>query len=260
MDEGAGNVVHDLSGYGHNGTIVSATWEPESLHFDGSNDYVDLGTAVGNFGTGEFTISAWVYSTADASNYAVTGNGQTAANDWLLYNNAGDLRFYADAGVGDIRITDWFTDRLNQWVHIVVRGFIGAGIDLDLWGNGILLGSDTTFSQAIGLDHNTIIGACEDGTARFWAGNIRNVLFWNRALSPSEIQQLYADPEAWRPSVEPLLTLAYTSGGAPATNPRTHVIWVGCLPPLFILGLSLAFVLANKQKMSGEHKCHQRKL
>ncbi|MHC4236297.1 MAG: serine/threonine protein kinase, partial [Planctomycetota bacterium] len=40
------------------GLVTSGTGEAFSL--DGVDDYVDLGTAVGNFGTGDFTVDLWV--------------------------------------------------------------------------------------------------------------------------------------------------------------------------------------------------------
>ena len=53
FDEGEGNVLHDLSGNGNDGTIYGAKWVDgkygKALEFDGRNNYVDCGDENFNF-------------------------------------------------------------------------------------------------------------------------------------------------------------------------------------------------------------------
>jgi len=52
FDECSGNIAHDSSGHGYDGTIYGATWVPSgsgcALYFDGVDDYVDLDTHAEN--------------------------------------------------------------------------------------------------------------------------------------------------------------------------------------------------------------------
>ncbi|MFQ6120757.1 MAG: hypothetical protein ACE5KE_12850 [Methanosarcinales archaeon] len=45
FDEGSGNIAHDISGNGNDGSVYGASWTSgkvgKALDFDGSNDYVD---------------------------------------------------------------------------------------------------------------------------------------------------------------------------------------------------------------------------
>ena len=58
---GSGTTWFDRSGNGNNGTLTNGpTFSSDnggSIVFDGTNDYVNCGTTLGNFGTSNFTIN-----------------------------------------------------------------------------------------------------------------------------------------------------------------------------------------------------------
>jgi len=86
FDEGSGNIAHDSSGHGYDGTIYGATWVPcgsgYALDFDGIDDYVDLDNHSQNLGfnkTDDLIFSFWfkssqnnigrIYSSSSANGY-----------------------------------------------------------------------------------------------------------------------------------------------------------------------------------------------
>jgi hypothetical protein len=76
FNEGSGDIAHDLSGYGHDGTIHGATWTSNSvsgyaLDFDGTDsDYIEIDNPDGlKFSDESFSLSAWVQLRDNANNY-----------------------------------------------------------------------------------------------------------------------------------------------------------------------------------------------
>ena len=79
LDEGGDGTARDASGNGNDGTLNGPTWDSGkfggALSFDGSNDFVDCGnSSTLDFGTGDFTVSAWI-KTADRAGETIFGNG-----------------------------------------------------------------------------------------------------------------------------------------------------------------------------------------
>ncbi|PJC47265.1 MAG: hypothetical protein CO035_06585, partial [Candidatus Omnitrophica bacterium CG_4_9_14_0_2_um_filter_42_8] len=83
IDEGSGSYAYDASGSGKTGTITNATFVAgkfnTALSFDGSGDYVSMGT-VGGY-SNALTVSAWV--------------NHSAAADWddIVAGGCGDILF-----------------------------------------------------------------------------------------------------------------------------------------------------------------------
>jgi len=122
----------------------------KSLYFDGTGDYL---TARSNpaftFGTGAFTIEAWIYPTV---------NGPTTGN-WI-YTNFSTATGNSELGFilmndGTIRFTTWntsivsstLTAALNAWTH-VAGSFDGTTYRLFV--NGVLSGTATTVQTLSG--------------------------------------------------------------------------------------------------------------
>ena len=193
---GVGGKTYDISGYGNHGTLVNDTHSVagrfgNAIYVDGTGDYVNCGTGVGNFGTNDFTILAWVRLESSVNTYrSVMSNGQTGAGDWLFYTiNIYDIRFYGNSGAILVTGTSFLT--LNTWQQVAVTR---SGSTVTLYGDGQILATDTSAGDSIGANHNTIIGASEDGSDRYWLGTIDHSVVWNRALTAQEIASLYAEP------------------------------------------------------------------
>ena len=201
---GASTLLYaDASGRGNGGALTNMdntdwVWAPElgrwALDFDGVNDCIPVGTNLGNFGTGDFSIITWVKNKETGTAYrAIASKGQTSADDWLWYYSNGTVRFYGDSGAIDCSAAaNWLSNRANQWIFLAAIRNSGV---LSIWAWDAALGlriiaSDATATADIGgCNHGTVVGASEDGTDRFWNGELSDILICDRALSPAEIAQ-----------------------------------------------------------------------
>lgn len=188
-----GNVLKDVSGNGNDGTLTNmdpatdwvATSKGLALDFDGVDDYVTIkGSNSLNVLTGAFSWSAWVFPTF-LSNYEMIFSQQ----EFYAY-----LSFLNSTIAFDSQPTLFrggFVTQ-NEWHHVV--GTRGNGM-MQIFLNGVEVASRADTQEEIN-SNRFAIGRYETGSAHYFHGKIAQVLFHNRALSPSEIKQLYLNPSA----------------------------------------------------------------
>ena len=140
-----------------------------SVQFDGSGDYLQLSSSNDfNFGSGSFTIEAWVYpKTLSADLLIITSNstggfffGRRNTGAYIGY---GRLDTAWDNSSGNDLI-------INQWNHVAVCRDSNSNIRVFL--NGIQSGSTQTLSTSYNLNTSTIGGTTSD---YFLNGHISNL-------------------------------------------------------------------------------------
>ena len=138
-------------------------------------------------GNSPYTLSAWVQITGSwgggmvgiGANYG-SGNSVNAfrtggTNSWLNYWWGNDL-----AGTSSLSPT-------TQWVNAVAQW---DGTTRSIWIDSIQIASDS--STGLNIPDNFLqVGATNSGGSESLDGNIGQVLIYNRALSPEEIQKNY---------------------------------------------------------------------
>ena len=208
LDEGSGGMTADASGNANDGTINGGPgWVAgmfgNALEFDGSDDHVDLGNPpILDFGTGDFTISAWVKTTSPGGETVVAkGGDNSGGHRWRLYVDGSTVEILVDDDSnkrdpgGSINVID------GEWRHLVglrrgdtLRGYVDAVEDPDITAHG-----ESTLPGGYDLSgtsqHNAYIGcltAHDSGDLiKFFAGAIDDVAIWNRALDQEEIDFLW---------------------------------------------------------------------
>ena len=223
LDEDAGATTVDQSGNGSEGQLhgepswVEGVFE-SALEFDGVDDYVDCGDdIILEFGPGDFSVSAWIYTSGPASPAGGTSEDQSVfakggddgggiryhmtlpGNTVVFLTDAND-----DAGGkgkydpnGTIPVVD------SAWHHIV--GY-RDGNTLRLYVDGVedmgvtnhtesTLPADYSITPTV---HPAIIGAITSNNEgfpinKYFHGIIDDVAVWNRALTLDEITFLYND-------------------------------------------------------------------
>ena len=105
FDRSAVDGWKDRTANSYDGTLVSMTGTGAShyrdgqvimpvsnsyLEFDGTDDYIDLGTTAGNFGTDPFTVSVWLNFDALGSFY----NKYAADQDQILFSYSGGKPYF----------------------------------------------------------------------------------------------------------------------------------------------------------------------
>lgn len=191
----------DRSGNGNDGVLsnLGTTTAPvpgkigQALKFNGVNSVVNVANSSSlNFGSGDFSISVWYYNGKNVTpNDNILGKGAgfnaNAIGLGLRSRNSGtSVEFCVNGGSGTCpRITASGT-LTNSWNHVVA--VVSRTNNLStLYVNGVPSGTMAwapTYTDTFGLT----IGQGEND---FFPDKIDDVRIYNRALSATEIKQLY---------------------------------------------------------------------
>jgi len=187
--------VQDYSGNSNDGTdntsagYGNARIGSDSKDFDGNDD----GVTLSNFsfdiaGSAGFTMSFWIrpnFGSADGSGYNIVEWFPDSNNNFVLaWRPSNNDWHYGWSNSNDFLD---FNHSSGEWYHIAVT-VTDNGSYTGYWD-----GSDVTqrsVDSAVGTGDLTIgfSGASSDS---YWDGLIDSVRFYNRALTTSEINQLY---------------------------------------------------------------------
>ena len=186
---GSGNQWNDLSGNNNTGTLQnSPTFSTSNggiLTFNGSNQYTTFNSPVNiPIGNSNYTISVWFNASSLGQNGFVGWGG------YLNTNQVNALRLSATGFVhywwgNDLAVNTSLS--INTWYNVVARF---DGTNRQLWLNNVLIGGDTPGSgHNVPNANNLTIGTTN--VNEYFNGKISNVEIYNRAISDSEIAEIY---------------------------------------------------------------------
>ena len=161
-----------------------------SLVFDGSNDYVNVGTSI-DAGTTS-TISLWIKRDDPTNNAEALLGEDDNSSDYFVYLNK-HYGLYVRNGSHAYTYADSATTtaiNTTDWIHIAV---VRETVTGKLYINGVLVETEVDDGSGNAWSANTAfdaIGAKPDASAAF-GGNIDEVAVWNKALSAGDISALY---------------------------------------------------------------------
>lgn len=196
LNEGNGSSTIDWSGGGDQGTWTgtpvgtSGYYSPGKVEtwagtFDGVSNYVSCGNNIPNFqftSAQSFTDAAWFYVSTSTGSIKRIFSYSRNSGGWHGLIVAGS---YPEFDEGGNYIYDPVPS-LNQW-HFIV-GVQTGNVGMSLYVDGKLTASANTPGNANGA------GSCEigdDGVGEIFAGLINDVRVYSRALSATEIQEMY---------------------------------------------------------------------
>lgn len=204
-----GTTARDRSGAGNTGTLTNSPTKVigklgQALQFDGTDDYVNVGSATIIDNLTNLSACAWVNPDTIPNGYssiiAQMDNGGAEATFGFHDNGAGDLIEYYRSFSTNIGV--WNSDRdivpLGAWSHVCVTyNDSSVANDPVFYLNGAQIGvieTDTpvgTASSTAGGDY--YIGALDNGGTgdEFFDGKIDEVRLYNRILTAAEIKALY---------------------------------------------------------------------
>jgi len=186
------------------------------LDYDGSSDYIGVSNFTYAF-TDQITISAWMKPsviTGDNRQWIATNN--TYFMSYIMGSNA-EIQFRLNTG-SETTLDSNSAMSLDVWQYVTLV-YDGSNmfiyVDTDLWGHIAKTGNIQSITRLT-------IGAGDNGWADWFNGHMGDILIYNRALSSSEIQQLYVDPQALlrRQYLYPFGTAV--AGGTRPQNPFKH--------------------------------------
>jgi hypothetical protein len=186
---GSGNQWNDLSDNNNTGTLQnSPTYSTSNggiLTFNGSNQYASFSSPVNiPIGNSNYTISVWFNASSLGQNgFVGWGNYGTTNQVTALRLSATGFAHYWWGN--DLNVNTSLS--INTWYNVVARF---DGTNRQLWLNNVLIGGDTPGSgHNVPNANNLTIGTTN--VNEYFNGKISNVEIYNRAISDSEITQIY---------------------------------------------------------------------
>jgi len=218
--------------------VGSPAWLNPGLKFNGSSDYVDCGSAVGNDVQSALTIAAWLKAGAFGDWGGIMTKGTNASPYAMQTWHDGSLRFTANWGSppGSVGGSSWNSAakmNANQWHHVAVT-YDGASVRFYL--DGVLDANQPAATLHFGVvNEPLIIGADLPGGDEYFNGTIRDVRLYGRALSETEINSAFGINHA--PTLAPVSNQTL---GAGQTLLVTNLATDADVPPQ-----ALTFTLLN---------------
>lgn len=163
-----------------------------SMTFDGSNDYIDVGTGLKSTfdGATAFTISAWFkYDTANPNYSTIIQQEYTVAGDNYLATVRLSNTSTPQISNRNVTLTDTTALNSGQWYHIV-SVFDGSSQTLTMYIDGTQVAQNTSAGSSMPTSASgskCIIGANANND-RFLDGSIDEVAIFDTALNAGQIK------------------------------------------------------------------------
>ncbi|MDP2934112.1 MAG: LamG domain-containing protein, partial [bacterium] len=194
-----GTTAYDRSGNANNGTLSGGVKTAigksgQALSFDGGSGYVNVGNTASLDITGAITMSVWVNSATATSLGRIVAKGtyggsQLGYSLQLYPSTGGKVSFIvSDGSEAIIKSNASITD--GVWNHIV--GVRDASGNMKLYVNNVQQTETATKTGSMSNIYPLAIGVSNTTALReYFNATIDEVRIYNRALSASEVQQLY---------------------------------------------------------------------
>ena len=166
-----------------------------SIYLNGSTDYLTVpANAAFSFGTGDFTIEAWIYKTA-TGNLGIWTNGPASAGSFAFYVVSNKLQtdFY-----GGTSLAGATTLVNNTWYHIATSR---SGTNLRIFLNGVI--DATATSSSNNTTNNCVIGL---PWTNLFTGSFNGYISNLRIVNGTAVYTA-----AFTPSTTPLTAISGTS-------------------------------------------------
>jgi hypothetical protein len=126
-----------------------------SMYFDGSGYLVSANTNISNFGSGNFTIEAWIYKTSSTNSAIYDGRetGGTTTGVLLYTNSSNQIVVYQGAS---LLFTSTPAVTLNAWFHIALCRTGTGSNQTTVYINGNAVGSFTMSATNIANGYNAV--------------------------------------------------------------------------------------------------------
>ena len=210
FNETSGTTSHDiaqnLDGTQINGPTPNVGRVGGALHFDGSDDRVDVPDDPSfDFSSGRFSVDFWIHPDLDEDGGTVVKKGQTGAHPFNLttqgfhiYYNHGHFLGYFSSSTGAYinDLSPNFTHHAwqGEWTFVVITVDIPGG-QIRLYIDGVLakttpvpsyLSNDLTNAEPL-----HIAGQAAAGATRSFDGRLDELEFFDRVLTAAEVTELY---------------------------------------------------------------------
>ncbi len=197
----ASTIAYDRKG-GHNGTISGSPQKKmgkvgQSLYFDGTDDWVNAGSAATLDNPSSLSISAWFKIPTGGGGRILSKSGGVDKGFLLDIMDFSYIRFTGQYNTTDLDVGYSVSLVADEWTHVLLTwdGSTSASNAI-LYLNGVAVNSFLSTQDGVGTREDDsgadlMIGARSDtGNPRF-LGNMDEVRYYNRVLSAGEVKTLY---------------------------------------------------------------------
>ncbi|MBN1787601.1 MAG: right-handed parallel beta-helix repeat-containing protein [Sedimentisphaerales bacterium] len=198
FDEGSGTTVNDSAGNPSNGTVNGgANWVVgkinSALNFDGSNDDIIIPDNDDSLDMdNQITIAAWVKPNNFSNYYYVLVKRTTAFPgnyEFRLSQISGLLQLIHQTGASTYTTyTSTSALTTGAWQHVAIT--LKEGDSVNFYINGTLAGT-LPQTEIFGIANNEPLRIGSRNGAYWFNGDLDDVRVYNRALSDTEVGQLY---------------------------------------------------------------------
>jgi len=170
------------------------------LTFNGIDDYVDLG-ANPIPSSGDFSISGWVYcdgeAVSDTDRFGTafgSGSWSGTAIEGIVIRRSSDGFLRVTFGDGSdhhnlVAVSNITTTNRQKWYHIVV---VRKSSEFEVYANGESVGSVVGGYVNSGVNFRIGHSGKLNDSQAYWYGRVKNVRVYDKALSVSEVLDLYS--------------------------------------------------------------------
>jgi hypothetical protein len=162
-----------------NGDTLISPFQPFTLaandngsgYFDGTGDFLSVpDNAALQFGTGNFTIQAWIYRTVSGAQQAIVSKGSSTTGWQFQISSSNALSFIN----GTTTVDTVTTVPLNAWTHVAVVREGTGGDQTKMYINGVAQGF-LTVSTSFTQTNSLIIGANRTTSTALFSGYISDL-------------------------------------------------------------------------------------
>jgi hypothetical protein len=196
FDEGAGTTTADATGDGYTGTVNNATWTTgitgtsadDGLLFNGTSSDVTFTTSPSLSGTTNFTVGAWVRTTATTAGVIVqqrdaTGSGYVGEYQ-LSVGASGTVSFYIYGSAYQFQLTTTTKVNDGKWHQITAMRNGSTGT---IYIDGVSSATSTGTIQSLSGTIAVAIGEDIRTPGSYFNGTIDDVMIYNTAITASQL-------------------------------------------------------------------------
>jgi len=195
---GSGFTLPDLSGYGNAGVLTNmdpgtdwvASGSGLALDFDGVNDYVNARIPTLELSTDGCTLSLWYRNTTGTTGVYAALCSSTSGTQFLIFQASGSaINLGQRFNAGGDTATSGGTWQSASWKNIIAVSTPSA---LTLYSNGLQTSTLSRTSGATTFNQISIGALNRAGSlSNYSISQQDDIRIYNRALTATEIQQLY---------------------------------------------------------------------
>ena len=187
-----GGGIQDLTGKGNNAELINgptaSTLNGGFIILDGTNDYCSTSVANLPIGAAARTLSLWFrYVDYSSTFFSVCGYGaESTGRTFDIIITRSTQKLNLDSYGGGYGIVTTTSVLPGVWYHVSA---VYTGTEQRLYLNGVLESSQVKAIDT--ASSNLILGKVTWGTPGYLKGDIAHFSLYNKALSATEISQLY---------------------------------------------------------------------